>query len=212
MSARRYVVVEGHGEVEAVHNLLTRLSQRLDDVVPWARPMRWPNLHQWDNDRSGGVRAAIEFVRGKGDAASLLVLRDEDDLCPATVAPAISQQIREIAPPMPTSYVLLKPEYEVLFLPCLDDMAGRQLDFQRPGLLAGTAWDGASWESRRGVKEWLSAHYDSGRVYKPTVDQLPLTRLIDLDKLAKAGVPCFGTLERAVRFLVTKQEPGAVYP
>jgi recombinational DNA repair ATPase RecF len=48
--------------------------------------------------------------------------------------------------------------------------------------------------------------------YKPTVDQLPLTRMIDLTRLAQAGVPCFGSLERALRHLARPASLNGVYP
>lgn len=35
-----YVLVEGHGEVQAAGNLLARLS-----TFPWSTPIRWNNLH-----------------------------------------------------------------------------------------------------------------------------------------------------------------------
>jgi len=71
----------------------------------------------------------------------------------------------------------------------------------------------ASWEDRRGIKEWLTGRYPPGRAYKPTLDQLPLTRKIDLDVLRQANVPSFGSLERAIHFLVMHQtERGVVYP
>jgi hypothetical protein len=50
-----------------------------------------------------------------------------------------------------------------------------------------------------------------GQSYKPSVDQLAFTQLIDLEELAAANVPCFGTLERAVAFLA-KAIPGETYP
>jgi hypothetical protein len=90
-------------------------------------------------------------------------------------------------------------------------MAGRDLD-GRPGLRQGTRWDGANWESRRGVKEWLTDHLPPGRTYKPTLDQLPLTRMIDIDMLHAASVPCFGTLQRALRFLDDNFGEAGVYP
>ena len=120
-------------------------------------------------------------------------------------------QIAALAPPCPTAIVLMHPEYEVLFLPCLATMAGEKLD-GRPGLQADTRWDGSSWEARRGVKEWLSKHFQSGRAYKPTLDQLPLTRLIDIQTLRKASVSCYGTLERAVGFLAENYGGAGVYP
>jgi hypothetical protein len=57
----------------------------------------------------------------------------------------------------------------------------------------------------------LSAQFPPNRSYKPTLDQLPLTRLIDFTALRAADLPCFGTLERALVFLA-QGSAGAVYP
>jgi len=197
---RGYLLVEGHGEVEAAHNLVIRLSRDLGLDKPWVPPRRIPNLHQWEARKSGGVRAGAELIRSKPDVGALLILRDEDDACPKNLAPNIADQLRMLNLPFPTAYVLLHPEYEVLFLPCLENMGFPQ-------------WDRDSWEQRRGIKEWLSSRLPRGQAYKPTVNQLPMTRKIDFDMLRKANVPCFGSLERALQFLFDHAgETGAVYP
>ncbi len=48
--------------------------------------------------------------------------------------------------------------------------------------------------------------------YKPTLDQLPLTRMIDFQTLRSANIPCFETLERALIFLARNLDTGGVYP
>ena len=200
------VLVEGQGDVLTVGNLLARLSADRGATLPWSIPVRWPNLHL-----ERGVRTGAEFVRAKTNVRALLILRDEDDACPKYRGPEMANWLRRLDLPFPAAVVLLHPEYEVLFLPCLDLMAGRLLD-GRPGLNAGTAWDGTSWEARRGLKEWLSRHFPQHRRYKPTLDQLPLTRMLDFDRVRSAEVPCFRTLERAVSFLDLSQDTGEVYP
>jgi hypothetical protein len=197
---KAYLLVEGHGELEAAHNLVVRLGCQVGFPLPWAKPRRWPNLHQWEASRSGGVLLGAELVRKKPDVGALLILKDEDDGCPKELAPAVADRLRNLNLPFPTAYVLLRPEYEVLFLPCLS-------------MLGFPDWDKPSWEARRGIKEWLSKQLPSGRSYKPTVDQLPFTQKIDLDTVRTAAVPCFGSLERAVAFLrdnLTSRD--AVYP
>jgi len=47
---------------------------------------------------------------------------------------------------------------------------------------------------------------------KPTLDQLPLTQMIDFPTIHEADVPCFGTLERALAFLAEEKYAGKVYP
>jgi Domain of unknown function (DUF4276) len=203
-----YLLVEGHGELEAVNNLISRLSNDLDLPRTWAPAIRWKNLHQ-----RLGVEKGANFIRSKRDVEALLILRDEDDACPAERAPVIAEWLKELRLPFPSAVVLLHPEYEVLFLPCLDRMAGKMLGTGasvRPGLTPGTRWE-ESWEARRGIKEWLSAHFPPNRSYKPTLDQLPLTRFLDFPTLRESGLPCFGTLERAITFLAGGSA-GEVYP
>jgi hypothetical protein len=206
---RGYVLVEGHGEVEAAGNLIARLCAGAGHALQWARPLRWKNLHL-----RSGVEKGANHIRGKGDADALLLLRDEDDDCPHERGPQIAKWLRELNLPFPSAVVLLHPEYEVLFLPCVEIMSGRRLTGpagDRPGLAADTRWQG-HWEARRGIKEWLSEHFSAGRSSKPSIDQLPLTRLIDIPTLRAASVPCFGTLERALQFLAQGGNPGNVYP
>jgi hypothetical protein len=205
-----YLLVEGCGELGAAENLVTRLWQEAGRWQPWAPAIRCVNVHQ-----RKGIEKGIGLVRAKRDAGALLVLRDEDDACPKSQGPLMASWARELMPPFPVAVVLLHREYEVLFLPCLDRMAGRPIvgmdGQERPGLLPGTRFEG-EWEKKRGVKEWLSANLPAGRSYKPTLDQLPLTRLIDLPTLRAADVPCFGTLERALAFLATSFGTSGAYP
>ncbi len=205
-----YILVEGKGEVGAVDNLVTRLWHEAGHWQPWAPAMRWVNIHQQQ-----GIEKGIGYVRALKDAGALLILRDEDDACPKELGPALGDFVRGLAPPFAVAVVLLHREYEVLFLPCLEQMAGRPIigpdGQQRPGVLSGTSHVG-NWEAKRGVKEWLSAQFPLGRSYKPALDQLPLTRMIDIPTLRAAHVPCFGTLERALAFLAASFDTPGVYP
>lgn len=204
-----FLLVEGHGEVEAAGNLISRLWQELDGAFTWSPARRWKNLH-----RKEGVVVAAERARATPEAAALLILRDADEDCPKDLGPKASRWLAELALPFPAAFVLFKPEYEVLFLPCLHLMAGRPLPGrggERPGLRPGTVWHG-DWERRRGLKESLSEQFPENQIYKPTTDQLVLTRWIDIPTLRAANVACFGTLERALAFLAANPGHGAVYP
>lgn len=210
---RMLLFVEGHGEVEAAANLVSRLWRDAGGTVPWAKPIRWKGL-----ESPPGLERAAEFARRVADCRGVLVLRDEDDLCPATTGPHQSAQLASLRLPFPAAVALLRPEYEVLFLPCIEQLAGREIgsgSTRRSAIRAGTTWPHESWEAVRGVKEWLSRHYVRGR-YKETTDQLELTRALDFKRLRAADVPSFGTLERAVGFLaaqaVTVEGAGRTYP
>lgn len=202
---RRFVVgVEGEGEVEAVPNLLHRLVRHLELPLVLTGVQRWPAIHAEE-----GLRVAVERARRAGDCDAFLVLQDDDDGCPRVDGPRIAAWLRTHRLPFPAANVLLCPEYEVLFLPCLPGMAGKGLG-KRPGLRPEARWSGG-WESKRGIKEWLGRHFAGGRRYKPTLDQLALTQMIDLPTLLASDVACVGTLERALRFLA-RAAAGDVYP
>lgn len=215
---RGYIVVEGEGEEGAVVNLVTRLWDELGlPFVTWAQPIRGRSLH---TGREIGKK--IGQVRARGDASRLLIVRDADVKAnrgrdsPKVVAPEMARLVVAERLPFPTAVVLLYREYETLFLPCVALMAGRPLrdpsGQERAGLNPGTTCD-PDYESIRGVKEWLSRNMPAGRSYKPTLDQLAMTRMLDFAALRRSSPPCFGTLERALRFLAAPMPgQGRVYP
>jgi hypothetical protein len=208
---RGYTIVEGHGEQEAVLNLLTRLWADLGlGHLSWAEPIRATNLHKEEL-----LRKYCGLVRSKPDAELLLVLRDDEDGCPKTDGPQLASMLQRFALPFPTAVVLAYREYESLFLPCIASMAGRRLaginGLERPGLRADARYVG-DFESKRDIKGWLSAHMERGHSYKPTVDQLPLTRMVRFEELRASGLAWFGTLERALRFLDQQRGRPSVYP
>jgi hypothetical protein len=212
---RAYLVVEGHGDGQAALNLVTRLAKDLElSGLHWADPIRGRNLHQ-----ERGVQKAAELVRRKGDATALLLLRDEDDGCPKDLAPVAAGWLRNLSLPFPAAVVLAHREFEAFFLPCVARMAGQKLvgpgGVERPGLVPGSVFNGDP-QSVRGVKEWLSKHMPVGRAYKPTLDQLALARMVDFRvlRVCNPPLPCFGSLERALRFLCRQLLLGSrdVYP
>ena len=208
---RGHVIVEGHGEQDAVLNLLTRLWSDLGlGPLTWAEPIRGKNLVQ-----RSGVEKSCELIRRKRDPELLVLLRDDEDGCPKVDGPAIASWLRELALPFPSAVVLAYREFESLFLPCVDRMAGKPLVGQAnitcPGLRPDAHFEG-NLEAKRGVKEWLSTQMPRGTSYKPAVDQLPLMRLVDFSRVRASGLPWFGTLERALRFLDANRGRGGVYP
>lgn len=209
MASRYYVIVEGHGEIGAAHNLVTRLWQDLGlPFAVWAEPIRWKNLTSPE-----GVRQACDFLRTKTDAAGALLLRDDEDGCPKDDGPEVARWIREANLPFPSAVALFFREYETLFLTSVASLAGQPIGTggtARPGIVAGTT-PPPDPQAIRGAKEWLTARYPQGRAYKPTLDQLALTRLVSFETLRARGLPCFGTLERALGFL-PNATPGGVYP
>lgn len=144
----------------------------------------------------------------------VLIERHEDG-CPRTDAPPLGERLRRLHLPFPSAAVLAYREYETLFLPCIEGMAGRPFDGPggaRSGLRADARYEG-DFEAKRGVKEWLTAQMPERRAYRPTVDQLPLTRMVDLDVVRRSGLAWFGSLERALAFLASNLgQPATAYP
>lgn len=205
---RFYVVVEGHGEPEAILNLLHRLQGDLKlSPAVWGRPIRKVVTNRPRAEEVAGL------VRGRGDAAGLLITRDGDDDCPRDSAPELATWLKGMGLPFPVAVVLFHREYETLFLPCVSAMAGQPLEHhRRPGLVSSAQFDG-DFEAVRDAKGKISSMMPSGRVYKPTTDQLALTQMLDFSMLRTSELPCFGTLERALTFLLSASSSGGqVFP
>ncbi|UQA58905.1 DUF4276 family protein [Polyangium aurulentum] len=205
---KAFLVVEGHGEVAAAGNLVTRLCADLGLSLLWGKLMRAKGL-----ERREGILDMCNRLRAL-DCEHALFLRDEDDGCPAQNGPGTAAWLSEAQLPFPAAVVLAHREYEAWFLPCLHLMAGKPLrderGIERQGIVAGARFEGDP-EAVRGVKERLRQYLPPGRSYKPALDQLPLTRMIDFATLRASGMPSFATLENALRFL-SQGQPGEVYP
>lgn len=201
-----YVVVEGDGEQQAVPNLIQRWCQAHGETQRFWRPPIRINVQ-----READAQRIIGLVSARRDAEGLLVLRDDEDGCPKTDGPAMAQWFKTLAAPFPVACALLFREYETMFLPFVTEWAGRSLSNGREGLRADATFTGDP-EAKRDAKGVITNAMPAGRSYKETVDQLEFTRLLDIDALRQSGLPCVGTLDRAIQFLLSSKPPGAVFP
>lgn len=205
-----YVVVEGHGDRAAAPNLLSRLSDDLGfHGVVWKPPLRINVMRESDAEQ------AAELLRPRSDAEGVLVLRDDEDGCPRTDGPQIATWFKRLGLPFPVACVLLYREYETLFLPGLDLLAGKPLvsgGIERRGIDPHACFDGDP-EGPRDAKAILTSAMPPGRAYKETTDQLAFTRMLDFGRLRQRQLPCFLTLQRALTALLTGAlAPGDVFP
>ena len=202
-------VVEGHGEVIAVPNLINRLAADL------GLPLRLsPNPIRMNVRRPRDAERVGELTRTRPRIDGVLVLRDDDDGCPAADGPEMARWFKALSLPFPTTCCLFHREYETLFLAALPELAGQPLrgpGGEREGLPPGAALerDPVAVRDAKGV---ISGLLPAGRVYKPTTDQLALTRLIRFEPLRNLRIPCFETLDRALGFLARAATPGTVFP
>lgn len=172
-------IVEGDGEVEALPNLLIRLLHRhscFDLFV--ARPK---NAHGCGNlTTPGGIERFVRLALFEPQCEGILVLLDADDSCACSIANGLAKRIEALNPQKPVAFIAAKCEYEAWFLASLPTITGKLLD-GRPGLKQGLTYPDDRVESLVGVKGWLSRNFQGGRIYKETLDQLPMTRFIDFD-------------------------------
>lgn len=168
-AARRLVcVVEGHGEVEAIPCLCSKIRDHLE-AWSWFvddKPIRQPRSKMVDEssaspmrtpNRSGIERALLLAAARPADAVVLLC--DSDDDCPAEWGPAASSIV---AANQRGGAVMIVREFEAWLL------------YSR---LGAAALGSRPVDSIRDARGQLKAIVPG---YKPTVHQLTLTRQIDV--------------------------------
>lgn len=192
-------IVEGHGEMDAVPILLSRIAEAVAptadvEVLPPIRVERNRVVRPEELERV--VELAARTVATDG---SILVLLDADDDCPAELGPELLQRARAARPDRAIRVVLAKAEYEAWFLAAVASIAGRH-DIDEHA----TPPDAP--EGIRDAKRWLTARMPFGRSYRPTRDQASLTEYFDLDA-ARRAAPSFDKLWRDVSELLTPDTP-----
>jgi hypothetical protein len=207
---RFYAVVEGQGEELAVPNLLCRLSADLGrEDATWMVVGRRNAMK-----KRSVVEAQCEDLRRRGDCDGALLLQDGEDDCPREDGPRIASWVAEQRLPFPVAITLFYREYETLFLACLSSLAGKSLVDPRGRALhpidPAATFDGDP-QRPRDAKGALNRFFPAKHPYRPTTHQLALTRALDLAALRASALPCFGTLERSLRFVLVTRD-GGVYP
>jgi hypothetical protein len=168
------VVVEGHGETDAVPVLLRRI---VSEVAPEARvKVACQRVPFTRLQRPGELEGEVEIAVGRlGGRGGVLVLADCEDDCPARLGPALLARVRQTRSDIAASVVLAKREFESWFLAAAESLAGRR------GLPAGLIHPD-NHETIRGAKEWLSKQLPAGRIYKETTDQAAFAAVFDMAK------------------------------
>lgn len=189
------VIVEGHGDAEAVPVLLRRLAPHIDpslsvDLQPPIRVGKTKLLRSGEIERV--VELAARKLRGRG---AILILMDADDDCPGEQGPEILARARRARPDIPIRTVLANKEFEAWFLAAAKSLRGQR---GLPEELDPPAVP----EEIRGAKEWLSSRMHH-RHYRETIDQPAMASLFDLDEAEHAQ--SFRYLVEKLRELVREQ-------
>ena len=179
------VIVEGKGEVQAVPELLRRISLEVspDDPPVIAHPIRVPR------DRivkEGELERYVNLaVSHGGPDARILVLLDADEDCPKELGPELLRRARQARPDKQIQVVLATREYEAWFIAAAESV------------ISGVSAAPQDPEAIRGAKEWISRH----QPYRPTADQASMTATFDMTK-ARRDAPSFDKMWRAVQALL----------
>jgi hypothetical protein len=185
-------IVEGHGEVQAVRELISRIAAELCGTwVEVAPPFRLDSGKMRKPEELGkAIRVQAARVKGPG---GVLVLRDGDDhdvRCPVELA-------RQMAPspglvPIPVEVVIARHEYEAWFLAAAESLRSHPA-------VRDDASAPADPEARRGAKSRLEAMMCES--YKETLHQAKFSALIDLDA-ARSRSRSFRRMVHAVECLL----------
>jgi len=177
MSISIVPIVEGYAEVESVPVLLRRiLNEAKVYSVKVARPFRVK--------RNQVVKAAMleravtQAIRDRENAASVLVLLDADDDCPAELGPELMERCRQTTQ-LPAAVVLANKEFEAWFLGAKESLRGVRGIWEN-------AVAPANPEGIRGAKERLSDNIAGRSRYLEVVDQPALAAAMDIDLACSA--------------------------
>ncbi len=160
------VIVEGHGEVDALPVLLRRLQVQCGSFeLKIGRPYR---ANRSQLLQKGSLQSAIGVLSAQADECSgILILFDGDDDCPRELGPRIQRWAQEQARGTPCEVVVAWREYEAWFLASVGSVLPGAPEHNDP-------------EGPRDAKGALSARMPAGRSYQPRVDQPPFTARFDM--------------------------------
>jgi hypothetical protein len=180
-------IVEGHGEVEAIPELIRRIFREYGSgVIPVVNaPIRVKAGSFLQDEGYFGRYIQIAAAKAAQGGGLVLILLDCEDSCAGTLGPLLLAKAQTVRPGISYVVALAQREYETWFLASAKSLSGLA------GLSAKLA-PPAKPESIRGAKEWLSKHMSCP--YDPIRHQAELTKHFDL-RIAR-NIPSFDRLIR----------------
>ena len=124
-AARFGIVIEGHGEVEAVPLLIRRIGYEICGLnVQTTRPVR---ITKTSLVRPGELERAIRLAqRNAGPSGPVVVILDADKDCPALLGPDLKARALPIAQGHHVAIIIPKMEFESWFLAAASSLAGKR--------------------------------------------------------------------------------------
>lgn len=186
-------IVEGHGEVKAVPELISRIGlEFLGEWIQVTQPFRVDSgKMRHPHELARAIRVQATRVQGRG---GVLVLRDGDDSdvdCPVELARALHPGHELV--PVSVEVVIAFHEYEAWFLAAVDSLASHPAvrdDAKAPD----------SPEGKRNAKKELERMMHES--YHETRHQVKFSAVMDL-KTAERNSRSFRRMVHAVRLLAS---------
>jgi Domain of unknown function (DUF4276) len=166
-------IVEGHGEVEALPNLLHRIAALNGTHVQVNQPIRVKSGSFLNNDEYFSRQISLAAAKASEENGTVLILLDCDDGCPATLGPNLLQRARAVRDDIPIIVTLAYREFESWFLTAADSLRGV---LGLPGDLETPA----EIDRVRDAKGWLSERMEVN--YDPISHQLVFCRKFDIEQ------------------------------
>lgn len=190
-------IVEGHGEVGAVRDLITRIgTESFGTWIEVAQPFRLD---------SGKMRKPEELAKAVrvqaarvGNLGGVLVLRDGDDSdvqCPVELAKMLTLPGDLVPVRVPVEIVIAFHEYEAWFLAAAESLRAHSA-------VRDDACPPADPEAKRDAKRQLEDLMRES--YKETLHQAKFSALMDLGAAASAS-RSFRRMVHAVEVLIRQQ-------
>ncbi|MCV7199839.1 DUF4276 family protein [Mycobacterium angelicum] len=181
------VIVEGHGDVDAIPVLIRRIAELheiFDTVI--LRPFR-VNRSRF-NEKFDDFERALRYLSQNSHV--IAVVLDADDDCPRDLCSNLRLRAREIVKHLPVSIVAANKEFEAWLLAAIESLRGR----------CGVRTDAvcpSNVEEIRGAKQRVEAMMDN-RIYSETVDQVKLAANMDL-RIARQNSRSFDKFVRDIK-------------
>jgi len=187
-------IVEGHGDVKAVPELVRRLHQEIDPGIGLdvSRPIRTGRYNLVKEDE---LERTLELaVRPLATPRAVLILIDAEGDCPAIVGPKLFARAQARYRDTPIGVVLAKREFEAWMIAAIESLGGKR------GLRSQLRSPDEP-EGIRDAKGFLTRLMEGSRSYSEPVDQVALTAIFDI-RLARARSDSFDKCWREVERLL----------
>ncbi len=189
-------VVEGPGDLVALPQLAGRILQQMQTPpgIIVAQGKSRVVMTKGRSNLEANPEKFLKHAQNKPDCGAILVLLDADNDCPVTEFQDMSKRCGRSGVTVPVQVVYAHPEYETWFLASLNTIRGLH------GIPESATFIGEA-EYITDPKKWLSDQMPTGRVYKETTHQAPLSSAINLS-LAYENSRSFRRLSHALEQLV----------